>query len=227
MQDTINLLEEELLKVKSDIKVNEENIKLQKQYLDTLGKLNAVSTSLQQDLGYLNKSQKVLKKYKVDYKNKGSAFITEAINEAIATIFPERDYKFKFDTKLRGKYSYTNLLYQINNSDILRIVKHCSGLGVRETIGFISLVCILALSNVTPVVFLDECFANMSQDTASKLSEILDFLVSIGFLFITIEHTDGIYEKCDTTVFELGGNSKEGTKLINKYIVPSKNREEE
>ena len=192
MLDNLNNLEQEILLKKELLKRNRE---LEKSLQQKVTELSKIHDNIVRDVSNTEKALRFLKNLKMDKRNKDSNAITKALNSIIEQLFPNEKLKFSISSKIRGNYTYSKLEYYKNNSKKPKLIRYRSGNGLRQAVSFTGIYTLLALSDNTPTIILDECFRSISPAESEVISEVLNNLTELGFQLILIEHNESIFKR--------------------------------
>lgn len=197
-------------------KDNYENLKL------FVNEGESLKDELELELYKLTNTSKFLSKYRIDKRVMDSNQITNTITTIINMIFPEYDYTYYLGGKLNGDYTHTELLFKDSNG-YEYVPAISNGNGVQQTASCSCVTVVMALSDITPTLMLDEQLKSLSPDKLPLMGEVLQQFAEYGFQILIIEHTPELFENIDYTEVLLG-NEKRETKLISVRKI--KNREE-
>lgn len=194
MLEELSKLEQEILLKKELLKRNRE---LEKSLNSKITKLTDINNNILKDISNTEKALRFLKNLKMDKRNKDSNVVTKALNSIIEQLFPNEKLKFNISSKIKGNYTYSKLEYYKNNSTKPKLIRYRSGNGLRQAVSFTGIYTLLALSDNTPTIILDECFRSISPVESEVISEVLNNLSELGFQLILIEHNESIFKKLD------------------------------
>lgn len=225
------MLISELDKLEKDLLIKKEIIKHNREQVEQLNakisELSVINDNINKDISNTEKALKFLKTLKMDKRNQDSSAITNALDSIIDQLFPNEKLKFKITSKVKGNYTYSKLEYFKNNSTKPKLIKYRSGNGLRQAVSFTAIYTLLALSNNTPTIVLDECFRSISTNESELISEVLNNLTELGFQLILIEHNENIFKKLDKygiyTLEKVFENNLEYTKIKDYKIGGTRN----
>lgn len=186
IQDLV--LEKHMIKLNKEKRIDLEN---------KINELTEILSKLESDMLKTDKASKLLKKLKIDKRDQDSNAITKALDSIIGQLFPNENLSFRIKSKLKGNHTYSKLDYYKGNSTTPRLIKYCSGHGLRQVVSFTTVYTLLALSDNTPTIILDECFRSISPAESELVSQVLNHLTELGFQLILIEHNEHIFKHLD------------------------------
>ncbi|WP_275372593.1 hypothetical protein [Clostridium tertium] len=189
--ELLNRIEQELQLKKEMRKKATEQKQLINARLEELSKINDATLT---EMSNAEKALKFLKKLKIDKRDYDSDAITKALNSIIKQLFPNEKLRFSIKSRVKGEHTYAKLNYYKGNSEKPRLIKYCSGHGLRQAVSFTGVYTLLALSDNTPTIFLDECFRALSPTESELISQVLNHLTDLGFQLIIIEHNEHIFK---------------------------------
>jgi len=133
--------------------------------------------------------------------------IQNLINNALSSIFPERDYAVVIE-----EYSYKNSKHMrvlLSEDGQERELKYCHGTLLKQVVSFLFNICILVFKGSARVLILDELFNGVHWDKARVLSNILVTLSkNNGFQFFIIGHERELFYGKEFLIFNLVGKNK-------------------
>lgn len=196
--DTLSLLKEYRKNLESQIAVNNFNIEKLEKLRQQRVKGGAIYAKLSKQTSNLEKSKRELEEYKAIKKRQDSNQITTTITTIANMTFPEYDYTYKLESEYKRGFNYSRLIYEDSKGRKFSPAIS-NGKGLRQLISAGGVAVVTALSDVTPTLVLDECFASLSPDKMKVASQILKQLSDYGIQFILIEHDDALFEYIDYT----------------------------
>lgn len=222
MDSLETLLQNRINNLKNRIAVSE-NQKQQHAKLTTYIKEGElIKNDLEIEAYKLTSTSKFLSKYRVDKKVMDSNQITNTVTSIVNLIFPEYDYTYFLGGKLNGDHTHTELLFK-DSKGFEYVPDISNGNGVQQTASFSCVSVVMALSDTTPTLLLDEQLKSLSPDKAPMLGEVLQQFSEYGFQILIIEHPNEFFENIDYTEICLGNENRE-TKVM--YVRNVKNSEE-
>lgn len=220
--DDLDKLEQNLLLKRELIKHNREKLNILN---NNISELSKISDNINKDILNTEKAIKFLKTLKLNKRNQDSSAITNALDSIIEQLFPNERLRFNISSKLKGNYTYSKLEYFKGTSTKPKLIKYRSGNGLRQVVSFTAVYTLLALSNNTPTIILDECFRSISTNESELMSEVLNNLSELGFQLIIIEHNENVFKKLKNfevyTLEKVFENSREYTRIKNHSIKTS------
>lgn len=179
-------------------------------------------SELEVDSYKLSSTSKFLSKYRIDKRVMDSNQITNTITSIVNLLFPEYDYEYFLGGKLNGDYAHTELLFR-DSKGYEYVPAISNGNGVQQTASTACVTVVMALSDVTPTLLLDEQLKSISPDKAPFMGEVLKQFAEYGFQILMIEHPNEFFENIDYTEIVLGNEDRE-TKVL--YVREVNNRED-
>lgn len=117
--------------------------------------------------------------------------LEKLLNSAVTTIFFDRKYKIQFEV---SEYRNSNCLSiylietQEDGLEIKTDIKD-NGFGIKTIIGFILQVYFILYHKLSPIIFIDEGFSNLSLQYIPYLRSLLTSLKEeYGFIFVLVSH---------------------------------------
>ena len=191
--DYQSLLAERIKQLELEIEVSKVN-------KEKLNKLSVYRTELETQIQKVNTELSALgtttaltKTYKLDKRKSESNQITSTITAMSNLVFPEYGYTYFLDGKISGDFTHTELLFR-NKKGTELIPAISNGDGQQELVSLGSTVSLIALSDFTPTVILDEPLANLSPDKAPIAGEALSVFGDYGLQMFIIEHTAQLFD---------------------------------
>ena len=138
--------------------------------------------------------------------------VADFINEGLKTIFYDKEYKIEIEIEDKRNLKQANLyLIEKNGEDILKSsLKDSVGGGVLVTIGFLLQVFYIQYHGLSPIIFLDEAFTQLSDKHIIYLKMFIEDLAkSLGFIFVLITHDERLMHNAAKTYEVEGGRYHE------------------
>ena len=117
--------------------------------------------------------------------------LEKLLNSAVTTIFFDRKYRIQFEV---SEYRNSNCLSiylietQEDGLEIKTDIKD-NGFGIKTIIGFILQVYFILYHKLSPIIFIDEGFSNLSLQYIPYLRSLLTSLKEeYGFIFVLVSH---------------------------------------
>ena len=134
--------------------------------------------------------------------------LEKLLNSAVTTIFFDRKYKIQFEV---SEYRNSNCLSiylietQEDGLEIKTDIKD-NGFGIKTIIGFILQVYFILYHKLSPIIFIDEGFGNLSLQYIPYLRSLLTSLKEeYGFIFVLISHDPRLIDIADQTYLVKNG----------------------
>lgn len=128
--------------------------------------------------------------------------LEKLLNSAVTTIFFDRKYKIQFEV---SEYRNSNCLSiylietQEDGLEIKTDIKD-NGFGIKTIIGFILQVYFILYHKLSPIIFIDEGFSNLSLQYIPYLRSLLTSLKEeYGFIFVLVSHDLRLIDIADQT----------------------------
>lgn len=189
LQDRINELNTRLIVSRNN---REQYTNLCKRRDDVTLKLNMSEMETSQ----LENTAKLLSEYRVKKKKLDSNQITDTVTSIANLIFPEYPYTYFLDGKVNGDYTHTELAFR-DPKGYEYVPSISNGNGLQQIVSLSSISVLMALSNVTPTLLLDERLNSVSPDRLPIAGEVLEQFTKYGFQILVIEHPDALFENID------------------------------
>lgn len=138
--------------------------------------------------------------------------VADFINEGLKTIFYDKEYKIEIEIEDKRNLKQANLyLIEKNGEDILKSsLKDSVGGGVLVTIGFLLQVFYIQYHGLSPIIFLDEAFTQLSDKYIIYLKMFIEDLAKrLGFIFVLITHDERLMHNAAKTYEVEGGRYHE------------------
>lgn len=138
--------------------------------------------------------------------------VANFINEGLKTIFYDKEYKIEIEIEDKRNLKQANLyLIEKNGDDILKSsLKDSVGGGVLVTIGFLLQVFYIQYHGLSPIIFLDEAFTQLSDKYIIYLKMFIEDLAKrLGFIFVLITHDERLMHNAAKTYEVEGGKYHE------------------
>lgn len=138
--------------------------------------------------------------------------VADFINEGLKTIFYDKEYKIEIEIEDKRNLKQANLyLIEKNGDDILKSsLKDSVGGGVLVTIGFLLQVFYIEYHGLSPIIFLDEAFTQLSDKYIIYLKMFIEDLAKrLGFIFVLITHDERLMHNAAKTYEVEGGRYHE------------------
>ena len=138
--------------------------------------------------------------------------VADFINEGLKTIFYDKEYKIEIEIEDKRNLKQANLyLIEKNGEDILKSsLKDSVGSGVLVTIGFLLQVFYIQYHGLSPIIFLDEAFTQLSDKYIVYLKMFIEDLAKrLGFIFVLITHDERLMHNAAKTYEVEGGKYHE------------------
>lgn len=138
--------------------------------------------------------------------------VADFINEGLKTIFYDKEYKIEIEIEDKRNLKQANLyLIEKNGEDILKSsLKDSVGGGVLVTIGFLLQVFYIQYHGLSPIIFLDEAFTQLSDKYIIYLKMFIEDLAKrLGFIFVLITHDERLMHNAAKTYEVEGGKYHE------------------
>ena len=138
--------------------------------------------------------------------------VADFINEGLKTIFYDKEYKIEIEIEDKRNLKQANLyLIEKNGDDILKSsLKDSVGGGVLVTIGFLLQVFYIQYHGLSPIIFLDEAFTQLSDKYIIYLKMFIEDLAKrLGFIFVLITHDERLMHNAAKTYEVEGGKYHE------------------
>lgn len=138
--------------------------------------------------------------------------VADFINEGLKTIFYDKEYKIEIEIEDKRNLKQANLyLIEKNGEDILKSsLKDSVGGGVLVTIGFLLQVFYIQYHGLSPIIFLDEAFTQLSDKYIVYLKMFIEDLAKrLGFIFVLITHDERLMHNAAKTYEVEGGRYHE------------------
>lgn len=138
--------------------------------------------------------------------------VADFINEGLKTIFYDKEYKIEIEIEDKRNLKQANLyLIEKNGEDILKSsLKDSVGGGVLVTIGFLLQVFYIQYHGLSPIIFLDEAFTQLSDKYIIYLKMFIEDLAKrLGFIFVLITHDERLMHNAAKTYEVEGGQYHE------------------
>lgn len=138
--------------------------------------------------------------------------VADFINEGLKTIFYDKEYKIEIEIEDKRNLKQANLyLIEKNGDDILKSsLKDSVGGGVLVTIGFLLQVFYIQYHGLSPIIFLDEAFTQLSDKYIIYLKMFIEDLAKrLGFIFVLITHDERLMHNAAKTYEVEGGRYHE------------------
>ena len=128
--------------------------------------------------------------------------LEKLLNSAVTTIFFDRKYRIQFEV---SEYRNSNCLSiylietQEDGLEIKTDIKD-NGFGIKTIIGFILQVYFILYHKLSPIIFIDEGFSNLSLQYIPYLRCLLTSLKEeYGFIFVLVSHDPRLIDIADQT----------------------------
>ena len=128
--------------------------------------------------------------------------LEKLLNSALTTIFFDRKYRIQFEV---SEYRNSNCLSiylietQEDGLEIKTDIKD-NGFGIKTIIGFILQVYFILYHKLSPIIFIDEGFSNLSLQYIPYLRSLLTSLKEeYGFIFVLVSHDPRLIDIADQT----------------------------
>ena len=128
--------------------------------------------------------------------------LEKLLNSAVTTIFFDKKYKIQFEV---SEYRNSNCLSiylietQEDGLEIKTDIKD-NGFGIKTIIGFILQVYFILYHKLSPIIFIDEGFSNLSLQYIPYLRSLLTSLKEeYGFIFVLVSHDPRLIDIADQT----------------------------
>ena len=128
--------------------------------------------------------------------------LEKLLNSAVTTIFFDRKYRIQFEV---SEYRNSNCLSiylietQEDGLEIKTDIKD-NGFGIKTIIGFILQVYFILYHKLSPIIFIDEGFSNLSLQYIPYLRSLLTSLKEeYGFIFVLVSHDPRLIDIADQT----------------------------
>ena len=128
--------------------------------------------------------------------------LEKLLNSAVTTIFFDRKYRIQFEV---SEYRNSNCLSiylietQEDGIEIKTDIKD-NGFGLKTIIGFILQVYFILYHKLSPIIFIDEGFGNLSLQYIPYLRSLLTSLKEeYGFIFVLVSHDPRLIDIADQT----------------------------
>ena len=128
--------------------------------------------------------------------------LEKLLNSAVTTIFFDRKYRIQFEV---SEYRNSNCLSiylietQEDGLEIKTDIKD-NGFGIKTIIGFILQVYFILYHKLSPIIFIDEGFSNLSLQYIPYLRSLLTSLKEeYGFIFVLVSHDLRLIDIADQT----------------------------
>ena len=128
--------------------------------------------------------------------------LEKLLNSAVTTIFFDRKYRIQFEV---SEYRNSNCLSiylietQEDGLEIKTDIKD-NGFGIKTIIGFILQVYFILYHKLSPIIFIDEGFSNLSLQYIPYLRSLLTSLKEeYGFIFVLVSHYPRLIDIADQT----------------------------
>ena len=214
--DLITQLEQRKMDISVRKEVYYKNREKETNLQDKLGTITELEDYITCDINNVEKALKAMKTLKVVKRDNDSNTITNSLKSIIDQLFPYENFRFSIKSKVRGNYTYSRLETYKGNSTKPRLLKYTSGKGLRQSLSFTAIYTLIALSDTTPTLILDECFSSVSASLSDTISKILQYLCSIGFQILIIEHNDNVFRHIQKMkVYNLEKVFTDGTERTN------------
>lgn len=138
--------------------------------------------------------------------------VADFINEGLKTIFYDKEYTIEIEIEDKRNLKQANLyLIEKNGDDILKSsLKDSVGGGVLVTIGFLLQVFYIQYHGLSPIIFLDEAFTQLSDKYIIYLKMFIEDLAKrLGFIFVLITHDERLMHNAAKTYEVEGGKYHE------------------
>jgi hypothetical protein len=156
----------------------------------------------------LNLLKNLIQTMATEHINEAANFI----NEGLKTIFYDKEYKIEIEIEDKRNLKQANLyLIEKNGEDILKSsLKDSVGGGVLVTIGFLFQVFYIQYHGLSPIIFLDEAFTQLSDKYIIYLKMFIeDIAKRLGFIFVLITHDERLMHNAVKTYEVEGGRYHE------------------
>lgn len=133
------------------------------------------------------------------------------LNSAVSTIFFDKNYRVEFEI---SEYRNSNCLslYLLDcqeDGSIIRTDIKDNGFGVKTVIGFILQCYFILYNKLSPILFVDEGFSNLSSQYLPYLRSLLTSLKDeYGFIFVLVSHDPRLIDIADLTYEVNNGEAK-------------------
>lgn len=138
--------------------------------------------------------------------------VADFINEGLKTIFYDKEYTIEIEIEDKRNLKQANLyLIEKNGDDILKSsLKDSVGGGVLVTVGFLLQVFYIQYHGLSPIIFLDEAFTQLSDKYIIYLKMFIEDLAKrLGFIFVLITHDERLMHNAAKTYEVEGGKYHE------------------
>lgn len=138
--------------------------------------------------------------------------VADFINEGLKTIFYDKEYTIEIEIEDKRNLKQANLyLIEKNGDDILKSsLKDSVGGGVLVTVGFLLQVFYIQYHGLSPIIFLDEAFTQLSDKYIIYLKMFIEDLAKrLGFIFVLITHDERLMHNAAKTYEVEGGRYHE------------------
>ena len=126
--------------------------------------------------------------------------LEELLNSAVSTIFFDKNYRIEFEiSEYRNSNCLTIYLIQTQSdgTEIKTDIKD-NGFGIKTIIGFVLQIYFIIFNKLSPVLFVDEAFGNLSTQYIPYLRSLLTSLTEkYGFIFVLISHDPRLIDIAD------------------------------
>jgi predicted ATPase len=171
----------------------------------------------------LHQTSAILTEYRIKKKKMDSNQITDTITSIANLIFPEYPYTYFLDGKQNGDYTHTELAYKDNKGHEY-IPSISNGNGLQQLVSLSTVAVLMALSDTTPFLCMDERLNSLSPDRLPCAGEVLEQFTKYGFQMLIIEHPDELFENINYTEIQLGNQNGEtqilGIREVNNHQTP-------
>jgi len=137
--------------------------------------------------------------------------LEKLLNSAVETIFYDKNYRIEFEI---SEYRNSNcldiyLIETMNDGEQIKTNIKDNGFGIKTIIGFILQVYFILYNKLSPVLFVDEGFSNLSQQYIPYLKSLFNNLRDkYGFIFVLVSHDPRLINIADKTYEVKNGEIK-------------------
>lgn len=121
--------------------------------------------------------------------NNTVTYITSIVNKVLNDMFEGTGNEYKINlSKVLYRSRYTHVKLELFEDGNLRDFHISSGMGIRQVISFLYVICLIEESGRRKFLVLDEVLSNLSHDSAEAVGELIKIFADGGFQFVMIDH---------------------------------------
>jgi len=205
--DLIDKIDSRLKEIDELLMKNTVNKQLIQTYYNDVSLIASELNEMDVKYNNIKKVVAVFQKMSDERGRKSREDIQNLINNALSSIFPERDYSIVIE-----EYSYKNSKHMrvlLSEDGQERELRYCHGTLLKQVVSFLFNVCILVFKGSTRILILDELFNGVHWDKARVLSDILVTLSkNNGFQFFIIGHERELFYNKEFLIFNMLGKNR-------------------